>query len=398
MDFAALNDGPFGIRRGMIPAAGYQQNYTVFYQPCERMKCPVGYTCPDMGYASVLVCLNSVRRCESYGTIAEGINVVGSYDFDRMQLNYLNVTHNHSSTRRMTIMNLTCNATVPQGHYLWEPVLSQADTVLSLKASTSMACVTFSPTPMPVIKGDMCELEFGNSFLNLTMYNVVNHSRQDPNGWQGEVTVGGDYGGQNATLHYQPCDGMSCPAKAQCEGDDYGTVWLCLGEQRHDCIGYGLFYNNLTAETGDDSVIVTYTADRHRQALVTFTQDPSVPNQTTLVLPRDVTVTGTTLSFTVTVQSFLQLPAPPIGRVTGGAVFLLIVIIAAVLYLSVGYAYAYVKFGTFQIPNPAFWDEVYSSILTAFAWIFGHHHAGQHPVERAAPNSPSVDVGYNVIK
>jgi hypothetical protein len=344
--------------------------------------------------------MDNQRLCESYGTLAEGIEVVSSYEFDQMRLNYLNVTHGHSSTSRMTIMNLTCDPTVPKGHYIWEPVFNRSNSVLSLKADTSMVFVTFSPTPVPVIKGDMCELEFDDYLLNLTMYNFVNNSRQDPHGWQGEVTVGGDYSDESATLHCQPCDGMSCPARAQCEGDDYGTVWLCFGDQRHDCLGYGLFYNNLTAELqDDDSVIVTYTADRHRQALVTFTQDPSVPDQTTLVLPSTVTVTGTTLAFTVRIQSFLPRPNYPVDPVTGGAVFLLILVITTLLYLSIGYAYGYVKFGTLQIPNAAFWDEVYSSILTAFAWFFGHHGAGEQPIHGAVPSSGQVaEVNYNVIK
>jgi hypothetical protein len=361
------------------------------------MQCPIGYQCAEGGFASVWVCVSSLKVCQSYGTIAEGIEVVGSYEFDEMRLNYLNVTHRHISTNRMTIMNLTCDPTVPQGHYIWQPVFSSSDAVLNLKASTSMACVRASPAPIPPSKGDMCELQFGDSLLNLTSYNSVNHSRQDPDGWQGEVTVGGDYSGEKATLFYQPCDGMSCPARAQCEGDDYGTVWLCFGDQRHDCIGYGLFFNNLTAEVGDDSVIVTYTADRHRRALVTFAQDPSVPNPTTLVLPSDVTVTGTTLSFTVKVQRFLHLTAP-VQRVTGGAVFLLIVAIAVVLYLSLGCAYGYFKFGTFQVPNAAFWDDVYSSILTAFAFFFGHHGTAARPIYNAGLDSGKVAVNYDVIK
>ena len=55
---------------------------------------------------------------------------------------------------------------------------------------------------------------------------------------------------------------------------------------------------------------------------------------------------------------------------TGGAIFLMIVIIASVLYLSIGLFVNFIKSGIIELPNKAFWEEFGTCVQTAILFIF----------------------------
>jgi hypothetical protein len=193
--------------------------------------------------------------------------------------------------------------------------------------------------------------------LNLAEYNRAGE------GWQANVAVKGDFAGEGV-LYYQPCGGMGCPAEAQCEGDDGATVWLCQGIE---CIGYGLFEYNVSAhgvEAAEPYVEVSYRGDRHREAVVDYRYDETVTADGALRLPSEVTVFGTRLRFEVGSDKSFNVRTVR-KRVVWGAIVLIVVAAAAVLYLGIGVIVRWVKDGQMTLPNAGFWDGVWLSLHAA---------------------------------
>ena len=56
--------------------------------------------------------------------------------------------------------------------------------------------------------------------------------------------------------------------------------------------------------------------------------------------------------------------------ITGGAIFLIIVVGIAVLYISIGMFVSFIKDGLIEIPNHDFWEDFFESVKTGFLFIF----------------------------
>jgi hypothetical protein len=308
------------------------------------MQCPPGYRCSENSYSSVWLC-TSAGNCDSYGLVGDGMEVTPSVS--GMAVMQLNVVHRHPNGNLLTNLTLKCNPVFEGDHFQWLEAASVANGQLQLTALTSAACTVESPTPLPVPPGEMCDMAFHEKVLDLLEYTRAE------GGWQASVSITGDGSGV-AELYYQPCAGIACPEGMRCEGDDQGTVWLC---QNGDCVGYGLFENNVSGVGVDEVepyIVVHYSGDRHREAAVSYKYD-SGTKQGELRMPGEVRVEGTVLYFDVGMW-------PSRKSVSGGAVFLIIVEAIAVVYIAFGVLYGLGIGGRIGLPNPAFWEEVWLSL------------------------------------
>jgi hypothetical protein len=55
--------------------------------------------------------------------------------------------------------------------------------------------------------------------------------------------------------------------------------------------------------------------------------------------------------------------------VTGGAVFVAVVLLGAIIYFTLGVGSTWIKTGVPELPNVGFWMEVAECISTAVQWI-----------------------------
>ena len=370
MDFHAMNGGPGGIRSDVM-AGSFQQ--VLFFQPCERMKCPWGYKCDTMEYSSVWLCRTDDKSCDSYGLIDAPGNLNASVywempmDFDKA---ITTVTYNNTGNKRSAVLNITCNPFYEMDHFEFRPLVevSPSNNELRMTALAADACATFSPTPIPAPEG-MCILRALNDVLNLKDYNTVKSM-----GWSQKVTVNGDKS-QVSTLYVQPCDGMPCPDGFDCEGDDHATVWLCSGD---DCKAYGLLANNLTARvsTNPRGIRVNYKGDRKRQANIIYTYDKNA-NSTHPVLPTDVTLENTLILNIVVGTSHFHEKA----GVSGGAIFLIIFFVGIFAYVLGTVLFHYWRHREWAAPHKEFWLEVAVCIKWGAVFIFTCNSNLGHPTE-----------------
>ena len=101
---------------------------------------------------------------------------------------------------------------------------------------------------------------------------------------------------------------------------------------------------------------------------------PIIFAHTSMICPKPLSPTPSPSSSTTPSPSPPS-PSPspsPEGResVTGGAIFLFLVIAIFVLYLSLGVCIYYIKDGILEFPNADFWEQFYECVLTAIAFIF----------------------------
>lgn len=412
-----LNDGPFGIKKELV-INGFKK--ILYYQPCERMLCPPLFNCSTNGYSSAWLCeINGNNRtCESYGV---GVENVDFHPLDSSHLENGMLLHlEDSQTKKSVDFTLQCvdENNYPEGHIKWPSVGTISDNTLSLLGSAAEMCIRPIPTTTPVPE-NVC-------IYNSEIYDdkIVSMNLIDLNfgtkGWEKDVKIVGDRSHPNSKLLYQPCGSMICPEGVFCEGDEDAQVWLCYDDDDaiKTCIGYGLYKNNVTLElyipgSLSSGLQAKYKGDMKRKANVVFLCDEYLDHYS-IKLPETVTITSRSISFFVyssqacPIDSILptetlkptqtqtktysptsteypsqtpietSTPKPSDGsddahkraKITGGAIFLIVIAILIVLYLSIGLIVIYVKDGVVRIPNEAFWQSFGQCVIIGATYIF----------------------------
>ncbi|OHT16830.1 hypothetical protein TRFO_12915 [Tritrichomonas foetus] len=312
-DLALLNDGPFGVKTHII-VDGVEK--TLFYQACERMKCPPTYTCSSDIYSSAWLCDKDERTCDSYGVSVDDINLkpVSSSSLASGMIYRMEET----TTGKSVNLTLWCSETYPDGHILWSDKGQINDDTLIIGGQAKEFCLKVIPTPNPPPVGGPCS--FRESFneelvsINLATYNLGN------TGWTANVTVDATTSHPNSTLIYQPCGGIMCPADTYCDGDEDAEVWLCYTQNDfRECVGYGLYKNNVSISLYnptdiDGGLLAHYTGDNRRFADVTIYCNQFLEPDT-FELPNYVTLIDRRLSFYVSAKDACPatLPEPTKG-------------------------------------------------------------------------------------
>ena len=359
IDLAYLNGGPYGIR---VPVTWKGKEHVIFFQPCERMSCPVGFTCPTDTWSSVWFCeKDGARTCDSHGLVNAQNTYISLIDpLDETWGFKLDIFHGTERDKNTTLY-LKCNSIWPEGHIKFTSEVIKDDMSIVLNGTTKEACPTALPTPAPPTPGGNCSWadisERGESVA--ISFSDLNNGTS---GWLADVNIQ-MYPTMNK-LMYQPCGGMYCPDDTFCDGDEDATVWLCSGD---DCKAYGLLANNLTARvsTNPRGISVNYKGDRKRQANIIYTYDKNA-NSTHPVLPTDVTLENTLILNIVVGTSHFHEKA----GVSGGAIFLIIFFVGIFAYVLGTVLFHYWRHREWAAPHKEFWLEVALSIKWGVVFVF----------------------------
>lgn len=300
IDLSDMNGGPYGIRSHNVPMNG--KNYTLFYQPCERMKCPPSYKCPSSTWSSAWVCDITTLECTSYGVIEHEGKYITPLDdiLDGVEINF------KENDKSMTLQ-LGCDRFLPMDHFDFASTMTLDDNNhITMRAKAQNACLIPFPDPTPA--ANKCYFQNKNTYQDSTItLNMTSYDKGDMVGWKTDVTY--QKGGKtvNGVLYYEPCDNIFCPKDAFCEGDEDATVYLCAPDEddssKLDCDGYGLLENAIdmffmSNYDITEGVKVDYYADIGRTAVVNWRCDSSLDDKT-LRLPSTVNLYKKELSFEV---------------------------------------------------------------------------------------------------
>lgn len=402
IDLAYLNGGPYGVR---VPVTWKGKDYLIFFQPCERSTCPIGFTCPTDTWSSVWFCeKEGSRTCDSHG-LANAHDTYISLIDPLDETSGIKVELYHGTERNTsTTLYLNCNSVWPEGHIKFTEEVVKEDMSIVLNGSTKEACPTALPTPAPPGPGSNCSWsdtsERGEK-VSMSLANLNNGT----SGWLTDVTIQ-MYPKLNK-LMYQPCQGMFCPDDTFCDGDEDATVWLCTWDggqiTAKECIGYGLYGGDMSVhfknpQSAREGVVVQYRGNNNRFAEVTYVCNPALGPGEIKIQPMG-TLQRSTLSITVEAASACPIsgptpepspstsptvkptPSPTTGptpeptptptpvpvdvKMSGGSVFMVALIGGFVLYISIGVMVAFLKEGSPALPNAGFWNEVAECIKYA---------------------------------
>lgn len=368
-DFKLYNGGPYGIRTNLKLNESIDR--TLFYQPCERMKCPVGYTCSDSGFSSAWLCNQEGRTCENYGLVNEdGIDA----EIEGFKKNSSIIVTHHTETNdeKSISLRVGCNKRYNFDHFNFDSQAILSNNKLSINSYSHNACPSYNPKPIPSFNDDTCNvISKYHGSVNISDYNYEN-------GYFTTVTE--RYTQKKYTLYFQPCGGLDCPSESQCDGDTNATVWLCeeinTNDVFNDCIAYGLIENNLTVNDRVNDLRVLYKGDRKRTALVDFRCDnEGKSKQNSIRISDSVQLENSQLYFSVYTKSLCTNDdSKSKKKISGGAIFLIILLVAIVLYISIGMIYNYIRYKKIEFPNLEFWKEFGACISTGFMYIIkcGH--------------------------
>jgi hypothetical protein len=191
----------------------------------------------------------------------------------------------------------------------------------------------------------------------------------------------GELGGlHKAVLFYSPWELVGCPDFKNCSiyAKDVANVWKCVGKDYSNCypIGDRTYGVNLTSlpPLSDDSIppiSAHYRGGAENWSVnIRFACNESLaPGELRFAPWADEGPWPITLSMWVATSETCR-EVSDWGNLAGGAVFLLIVFSAAVLYLAFGTLIIYGTSGAIAIPNEGFWLAVWDSLYTAVAFIF----------------------------
>lgn len=242
---------------------------------------------------------------------------------------------------------------------------------------------TATPTPLPNAESQnsaKCEQKITNNGLTieLDLTDIETAEADVVMGWPDRL----DY--EKVRVKISMRKRVSCITGYDCGGFDAANIWKCwTSAGKSTCIPmgdlrYGLTIGNMT-ENLTDGLYAQYVGGLGGyETKVVLRCNESIPD-TELVIDRvaqkrdtSVTIFAETGHVCIGHHPYIQ------SGVTGGAVFLVVVITAVVLYMFIGVLISVIKNGQAEIPNHKFWTEFGEYVKIGFMSVItcGKYYAG----------------------
>jgi hypothetical protein len=386
-DLADLNDGPFGVK-SIIWLHGVQ--FILYFQTCERMTCPPLYSCPEEpdSLSSVWLC-NLSGYCTSFGV---GVDAVDIRPKNQDVLQGMVLTMTNPFNQKSAELWLTCRNDFPDGHIDWSPNGIVDNGRLLVNGSTTAVCLREIVPP----GSQACNFSASAGPLEISI--DLEHLNV-PSGWRSSVDVQGVLGYPHSWLYYEPCGSLVCPPHMYCQGVEDAAIWLCRNESNISlCTAYGLWGNPLTLSlysqfSLDSGVKASYVGDLRSTADVQFVCNRSL-GFNEILMPSYVTLTHEAMQLIVQSRQACAMPdptprpqslsptpthsytgSPPSSpdfvphKASGGAIFLLILLVGGLLYFSGGIVISMIHTGIPSVPHARMWRTLMNLICLSVRWI-----------------------------
>lgn len=361
-----LNAGAGGI---MWKSAVDGQNKIFFVQPCERMTCPYGAQCNSKnGLSSIWVCNEDVTSCNDSGIIDDHTRI----DTDPKHLHKNTTVDIFDGTTGKAQLLLECDNGFFQNHLNFLSVKYWPTMLLyEFYAKTPEVCVQSLPVPQPDDE-KFCAYQDREGKRGVKLDASI-HDVQGGYIIPG-ITINGETIHHDNTLYYQPCSGIYCPPNANCDQFEDAFIWLCRPiTSMHDnmfCDPYGLFEKGITMMRNnpfnlEEGINIKYKGGDDRSAIVTYACDEKL-EKGKIKLPTSVNITKRVMHFTVYSKDVCPVN---MQTITGGGIFLILVIGGLVAYFGIGTLYVFIRNNEVSIPNKEFWIEFIACLTTSFAYI-----------------------------
>jgi len=241
-----------------------------------------------------------------------------------------------------------------------------------------------SPTPTPEPSKYNGPLYFESTMVNFTYASIDLRLLQPV--VQQRVYVGYRKNLVKMNISYSPVEKVDCPDGMKCLGGAKSNIWYCGDysvpntDPETLCvpggdIDAGLVVDNFDDENPMGGILFNYDGGfgNDTETQVFFQCNDSVPEHTIVFEPVVFRPPPSGRHSVYFARAHTSDVCPvTLGRkkVTGGAIFLLILILAGIIYFSGLVLFFFIKDGQATIPNEGFWIEVGLSIVGIFQGLF----------------------------
>ena len=344
-------------------------DYSAHVQPCGGLNCPGG-SCTEPNGATVWVCDRIGDQpwgCDPYGVFYDTISVEESEKGidDGVKVLYSSTT---GPKQLKSIVYYRCDwlLSEAQARFNSDAEMSSDKGTAILHARTKQVCYGqepwFPPTPKPTVMPDpdpnpprVYVNKVGDKTVSFDISQMFDGAPNQYNVKLNENT--------NMTLWYSPFAPTACPRGFDCESRETADGWGCW---YHHCFPIALHDYNVEGVPSTDINTATFIVKGQSDYRMKFVVACDMNHQQIQVSDA-VTATDDNL-FTVRASArFACYGNGPLNpSFSGGAVFLLIVILCVVLYLGLGTFVLWVWTGRVNMPNASFWSEVGESVKYVF--------------------------------
>ena len=349
-------------------------DYSAHVQPCGGLNCPGG-ACTEPNGATVWVCDrtgDSPWGCDPYGVFYDEIQLEASEQ--GIQDGVKAIYHSTGGPKTLkSIVYFSCDWLISESQARFETDAQMSpnkDTAI-FRARSRQVCYGdepwFPPTPKPTLMPDP-DPDPPHEYVNRVGNDTVSFDMSQmftgaPNEYK--VTLNGT---TDMTLWYSPFSPSTCPSGFDCEFRETADGWGCW---YHHCFPIAIHDYNVSSVPSTDinvaSFIVQGQSDYRMKFVVTCDRKLDA-----ISISKDVFVTPDNL-FTVSASARFACPSSslPLPKVSGGAIFLLVLLLTTILYLGLGTIIQWIRTGRVDIPNAKFWAEVGACI--AYPFQCGRH-------------------------
>jgi hypothetical protein len=386
------------------------------YRPWKKTNCPSdkGTCAAGDNEANAYLCYeseNAGKVCYSYADVNYDayLDLVTNRLDDGVDLTY-NSRYDtdlsieiHCGNEQFNILQFFPTSDITYGKGLYGEVISvlaESKNACPIPIASNFFPPTPDPTPLPTPLPDSkfyfkSEVK-NNQFMEINLKDLAAHTES--------IFLGKQTTYRRSRIHFDPDQPMGCTGDV-CLGDGGKTnIWKCFTEpdRKEYCYGVGDARQSLTFHTTDnfaDGITAVYGGGYSDYTTsIQFLCNKSIPAhvidfddiggeqistrritlfaQTSDVCPKEVGETPLPTPIVIPTPEPTpsggdsQVIAPGQGPVTGGSVFMLLIIIAAVSYLVIGLFISYKSTGKFELPNTTFWTEFGENVVAGATFIF----------------------------
>jgi hypothetical protein len=352
-----------------------QQDAHITSNPFNPQRCPEGYQCQGIDKADYWICwqedcypmmlgaTNGINYTNQGGSV-QGVYITTYGYFDTK------LTLSITCDKRTMLKNngyIDVNDEVSfdgeNGYTVyseWSEVCPRTGT--QPEFPTPVAPLTPTPEPQP----DPVEISFYDRDYGFNFNQFAEQNRKKEMSDVVFQITGMTY--ENASLIFDPIGKIECPAGAECKGVSYASAWKCWNDvitEQKNCVSLA---DARYAPVSVSSSRVLYSSGYNGYNLeldLICNLDQGIDNYSLSSVVRE-SKKSLTVWMSAYSAAFCKGRGLSTKPVTGGAVFLLIVILCAIVYIVGGVLFNFFTIGKFTLPNEQFWDEFINCVVAGF--------------------------------
>lgn len=357
-------------------------NYQFVFSPGKYVNCPFPYNCQHETNSSLYVC-HTGKIMNGANIISEPKGYCSSFAVPNSQMAFsqngisedqgVKVHYTDSNNKRTADIYFKCDTSKPLHEISLDGKPNGDDAHVEFTVRTPDTCIR-APTPVPDPLHRYCTYQ--PSGYSSPIFDLFRLNQDAVSGINGVVynEETGVVIENHLMFFIQPCGSIECPSGYSCSSNDEiqkSSFWKCSSTTKQCMSVANVTTGNLVFENINNKLVGRFgsTLFGKKNAEMFFTCNP---NEKSLGVDPNVYYNTKDDVYRITLinEAFCWNQNDSSNSLSGGAIFLIVLLVVVVLYIAIGMIYIYVRNGSLGFPNKNFWMEFGLCIREACIYIF----------------------------